>query len=174
MKLLFDFFPILLFFIAYKFFGIFVATAVAMIASLFQVGYYWFRHHRVEMLHIITLVTILILGSATLLLHNIMFIKWKPTVIYWVFALVFLITQFFGPKTLLERMMDKQITLPPMLWKRLNLSWVFFWALMGIANLYVIYNYNTNTWVNFKLFGTLGLTILFVIGQSFFMRKHIK
>lgn len=174
MKLLFDFFPILLFFIAYKFFGIFVATAVAMVASLFQVGYYWIRHHRVEMLHVITLVTILILGSATLLLRNIMFIKWKPTVIYWIFALAFLITQFFGPKTLLERMMDKQITLPQTLWKRLNLSWVIFWALMGIANLYVVYNYNTNTWVNFKLFGTLGLTIVFVIGQSYFMRKHIE
>lgn len=174
MKMLFDFFPIILFFIAYKFFGIYVATAVAMGASLLQVIYFWLRYHRVEAMHIITLIIILSLGSATLLLHNSMFIKWKPTVIYWVFALMFLLTQFIGNKTLLQRMLGTKITLPNPIWTKLNVSWGVFFAVMGIANLYVVYHYSTNTWVDFKLFGTLGLTIVFIIIQSIYMAKHIK
>ena len=173
MKMLVDFFPIILFFTAYKFFGIYTATAVAMAASLLQVLYSWFWHHRVEAMQVITLVVIMLLGSVTLLLHNIMFIKWKPTVIYWIFALMFLLTQFIGNKTLLQRMLGTKITLPVTVWNRLNISWAVFFAAMGIANLYVVYNYSTNTWVNFKLFGTLGLTVLFVIIQSFYMAKYM-
>lgn len=172
--MLFDFFPIILFFIAYKFFGIYVATAFAMATSLIQVAYFWFKHHRVEMMHILTLVIILILGGATLLLHDVMFIKWKPTVVYWIFTVIFLSTQLFSKKTLLESMMGSKIELPKPIWNKLNLSWAIFWALMGVANLYVVYNFSTNTWVNFKLFGTLGLTLIFVIGQSIYMAKYIK
>jgi len=173
MKMLFDFFPIILFFIAYKFAGIYVATATAMIACVLQVSYYWFKHHRFEPLHLISLAIILILGTITLILHNAMFIKWKPTAIYWVFAVVFLATQFFGPKTLLQTMLDTKVSLPNFVWKRSNLSWALFFAAMGIANLYVVYNFSTNTWVNFKLF-SLGLSVVFSIAQSIYMAKYVK
>lgn len=172
MKLLFDFFPILLFFIAFKLFGIFIATAIAMIASLLQVSIYWFKHRRFELMQIITLVCVILLGGATLLLHNELFIKWKPTAIYWVFALLFLTTQFIGNKTLVQRLMEEKIELPHATWQKLNISWFVFFILMGIANIFVAYHYSTNIWVNFKLFGSLGLTICFVLVQSLYIAKH--
>jgi intracellular septation protein len=174
MKLLFDFFPIILFFIAYKLVGIYVATAIAMLASLIQTMSFWLKHRRFEFTHIITLAIILILGSATIILHDAMFIKWKPTAVYWLFALLFLATQFIGNKTLIQRMMDGKLTLPDAIWTRLNLSWSIFFVAMGIANLYVVYHFSTNTWVNFKLFGTLGLTIVFVVVQSLYIARHIE
>ncbi|MCK4869708.1 MAG: septation protein A [Gammaproteobacteria bacterium] len=174
MKLFFDFLPILLFFIAFKLYGIYVATAVAMAASLLQVSIFWLKHHRVEPTHMITLAIIMVLGGATLLFHDIMFIKWKPTAIYWIFASLFLITRFVGNKTLIQRMMDGKISLPEHMWHKLNLSWALFFLSMGFINLYVVYHYNTNTWVNFKLFGTLGLTVVFVVLQSMYMAKGIK
>lgn len=174
MKLFFDFFPILLFFIAFKIYGIYVATAIAMAASILQVSIFWLKHHRVEATHMITLAIIMVLGGATLLFHDIMFIKWKPTVIYWIFASLFLITRFVGNKTLIQRMMDGKVSLPEPMWHKLNLSWALFFLSMGFINLYVVYHYDTNTWVNFKLFGTLGLTVVFVVLQSMYMAKGIK
>lgn len=172
MKLLFDFFPILLFFIAFKFYGIYYATAVAMIASILQVAGYWIKHRRFETLHIITLVCVIFLGGATLLFHNPLFIKWKPTVIYWAFAVAFFCTHFIGKKPLIQRMMEEKLVLPQGVWHRLNLSWVIFFVVMGCVNIYVAYHFSTNIWVDFKLFGTLGLTFLFVILQAFYMARH--
>lgn len=172
MKILFDFFPILLFFIAFKFYGIYYATGIAMAASLLQVGLYWIKHRRFELMHIVTLICVLLLGGATLLLHNELFIKWKPTAIYWIFSLIFLITQFIGNKTLIQRLMEEKIELSSTIWSRLNMGWAIFFILMGFANLYVAYHYDTNIWVNFKLFGSIGLTLLFVIAQSFYIAKH--
>ena len=106
MKLLFDFFPIVLFFIAYKIFGIYIATVTAMGASFLQVAFFWFKNHRIEFTHLITLVIILFLGSATIFFHDAMFIKWKPTAVYWIFALLIFITQFIGNKPLIQRIMD--------------------------------------------------------------------
>lgn len=174
MKLLFDFFPILLFFIAYKFFGIYIATAVAMASSLIQVIYFWFKHHRIELTHAITLVLILILGGATLLSHNITFIKWKPTAIYWVFAIVFFSSQFIGEKPLIQRMLADKIQLPKNVWIKLNLFWVAFFSFIGTVNLYIAYHYSTNTWVNFKLFGVLGSTIIFGLLQAVYLASHLK
>lgn len=174
MKLLFDFFPILLFFIAFKIFGIYYATGVAMAASLLQVFGYWLKHRRFETMHIITLIVVLLLGSATLFFHNALFIKWKPTAIYWAFALAFLGSQFIGNKPLIQRMMEEKLSLENSIWIRLNLSWVIFFAVMGVVNLIVAYNWSTNAWVNFKLFGTVGLTILFVIVQAIYMARHTK
>jgi intracellular septation protein len=174
MKLLFDFFPIILFFGAYKFYGIYIATIVAMIASLLQVGYFWFRHGKVEISHIITLVLILTLGAATIFLHNELFIKWKPTAVYWAFATLLLGSQFIGTKTFIQRLMGDKISLPQSVWQRLNTSWMLFFFCMGGINLYVAYNYTTDTWVNFKLFGTLGGTIIFGILQSLYMVKYLK
>lgn len=174
MKLLFDFLPIFLFFIAYKAFGIYTATAVAMLASLIQVGFSWLKYRKIESLPLITLVMVLVLGGATLVLHNAIFIKWKPTAIYWVFALMFLFTQLFTKKTLLQTLMDKKITLPLVIWQRLNLSWGIFFAIMGFLNLYIVYHFSTNVWVNFKLFGALGLMIVFLIGQAVYMTRYIE
>lgn len=172
-KLFFDFLPILLFFIAYKFFGIYIATGVAIFASTVQVSTIWYLHRRVESMHIITLVLICVLGGATLFFRDEMFIKWKPTAINWAFALVFLGSQYIGRKPIIRRLMEKNLELPDFVWVKLNLSWVAFFIALGTINLYVIYNFNTDTWVNFKLFGMLGLTIVFVIIQSFFLTKYI-
>ncbi len=174
MKLLFDFFPILLFFIAFKLFGIFIATAVTMAASLVQVAAYWLIYRRFESLHLITLAMVILLGGSTLLLHNELFIKWKPTAIYWVFALLFLTSRYIGQKTLIQRLLDGKLTLPTLVWRRLNLSWIWFFALMGALNIYVLYNFSTSTWVNFKLFGTMGMTLLFLIAQAIYMAKYLK
>jgi len=211
MKLLFDFFPILLFFLAYKLYGIYVATGVAMGASLLQVGVYWHRHRRFEKMHLITLALIMVLGGATLLFENKTFIMWKPTAVNWAFGLAFLASHFIGKQTLVERMMGHAITVPAPAWKRLNFSWVAFFVLMGLANLYVAGFYfdaervlftaagtaldvdtclrtqqgellqlcqrahaAEESWVNFKLFGMLGLTIIFILGQAVYLARHAK
>lgn len=186
MKLFFDFLPIVLFFIAYKFgggiyhwngqeydiAGIYVATAVMIVASIVQVSFSWFRHGKVEKSHLITLGLVLVLGGATLWLQNPDFIKWKPTAVNWLFAFAFLIAHLFTDKSLLERMMAEHIQLPTTVWSRLNNAWVLFFIGSGVANLYVAFNFDEATWVNFKLFGLLGLTILFVIGQSLYLARH--
>jgi len=173
MKFLYDFFPIVLFFIAYKLYGMYVATAVIIVSSLLQVGYSWFRHRKVEKMHLITLVIVLVFGGLTLILQDPVFIKWKPTVVNWLFAVAFLGSQFIGAKTLVERMMSTQIELPSPVWRRLNLTWVAFFIVSGAANIYVAYNYSEDTWVNFKLFGVLGLTIAFIIIQAFYISRHL-
>ncbi|MDH5191769.1 MAG: septation protein A [Gammaproteobacteria bacterium] len=174
MKFLYDFFPILLFFIAYKTHDIYVATGVAIAASFVQVGYYWWKHRRFENMHLITLVLLTVFGGLTIFLHDEMFIKWKPTIVNWLFAMVFLGSHWIGEKTIVERMMSKNITLAIPLWTRLNMSWVLFFVAMGVINLYVVYYYDTDTWVNFKLFGMMGLTFAFVILQAIFLSKHIQ
>lgn len=172
--MLFDLLPIALFFIGYKFYGIYVATAIIIIASVLQTAFFWFKHRKFEFTHSVTLILVLILGTATILLKNEMFIKWKPTAIYEIFALVFLGSQIIGKKTLIERLMGSKITLPKKVWIRLNISWAIFFACMGAVNIYVAYNYNTDAWVNFKLFGTLGGTLLFGILQSLYMAKYLE
>lgn len=174
MKLLADFFPILLFFVAYKFFGIYIATVVAIGVAFLQVAYTGLRYRRIENMQIVTLVLLVVLGGATLWLHNDMFIKWKPTVINWLFAAAFLISEFVGKQPIIQRMMGGHVELPKPIWTKLNLSWVFFFTLMGLINIYVIYNFSTDIWVDFKLFGMLGLTILFVILQAVYLAKHVK
>lgn len=179
MKFLFDFFPILLFFITFKLSGdpgtaIIYATEVMIIATFVQVSISWFRHRKIEKMHLITLGLIVVFGGATILLEDEIYIKWKPTVVNWLFALAFLVTHFINSKTLVERMMGKAITLPKMVWKQLNMAWILFFIIMGFINLYVIYNFDTDTWVNFKLFGLMGLTFVFVIAQAFFLAKYIE
>ncbi len=172
MKLLFDFLPIFLFFITYKLYGIYAATIVAIAGSLIQVVTHRIKHKRYESMHLITFFSIFLLGGATLVMHNEIFIKWKPTILYWLLAILFLITSYFGKKPVLQRLMEASIQLPTTTWRRLNMSWSVFFLFLGLLNLYVVYHYTTNTWVNFKLFGTLGLTLLFVIGQSLYMTKN--
>ena len=182
MKFLYDLFPLLLFFAAFKLYDIYVATAVAIVASFVQVGLFWFRHRRFETMHLVTLAVIAVFGGMTLLLHDDTFIKWKPTLVYWILSALVLASQWFGNKTLIERMMSAQVTLPTVVWKRLNLSWGIFFTVLGAVNIYVAFYYGLdldeetrrNIWVNFKVFGLLGLTLMFVVVQAFFMAKHIQ
>lgn len=173
MKLLFDFFPIFLFFIVYKVSDIYAATLAAIIATAVQVAVTWFKTRKVEPMHLVSLAIIVIFGGATLFLKDELFIKWKPTVLNWLFGIAFLASQLFGKRTLIERMLGSQIELPEPVWRRLNLSWAFFFIVLGGVNLFVLYNFTTETWVNFKLFGLLGLTFLFVILQSVYLARFL-
>lgn len=174
MKFLFDFFPIALFFIAFKMGDIYLATVTAIVASVVQVIWSRYKTGRFEKLPLITLGTIVILGGATLFFRNELFIKWKPTALYWLLALALLISQFIGKKPLMQRLLEQNIELPTKIWHQLNLSWALFFTTMGIANLYVVYHFDTNTWVNFKLFGTMGLTLVFILIQGLYMTKYFK
>lgn len=174
MKLLFDFLPIVAFFIAFKFWGIYIATAAAMAISIVQVTIHVIRHRSLPTMQLISLVLIVVLGGSTLLLHNDEFIKWKPTALYWILAIVFLGSQWFTEKPFIQRMMESNITLPDKIWAHLNAAWAIFFSLVGLANIYIAFHFSTNTWVNFKLFGVLGLTLLFAFAQAFFLAKHIQ
>ncbi len=174
MKILFDFFPIALFFVIYKFYNIYYATGIMIAASILQTGFYWFKERKLEITHLITLGIVIILGAATIWFRNDYFIKWKPTVVYWVFAFLFVVFRIFKRKNLIELLMAGKVSLPHKAWYALNTSWMLFFIFMGIANLYVAYNFSTDTWVNFKLFGGLGATTIFIIFQSIYMAKHLK
>jgi intracellular septation protein len=174
MKFLFDFFPILLFFAAFKLYGIYMATAVAIAATFVQVGWSWLRHRKVDNMLWASLAIIVVFGGATLLLHDETFIKWKPTVLYWLFSVILIGAQVFFGKNLIRAMMGKQMTLPDPVWHKLNMSWVLFFAAMGVANLYVAYSFATDTWVNFKLFGGIGLLLAFAFGQALLLSRYLE
>lgn len=174
MKLLFDLFPVILFFIAYKMYDIYTATAVIIVATIVQVGYMYFRHKRVEKIHIITLVLVVLLGGLTIFLQDEAFIKWKPTIVNWGFALVFLGSHYIGSKPIVQRMMDQAISLPANIWRNVSYLWIAFFILSGIVNLYVAYNYDTDTWVNFKLFGLMGMTLVFIVLQGIYISRYME
>jgi len=175
MKFLVDFLPIVIFFAVYKYTNdIILATAVLIPATALQIGYTWLKTKTIEKMHIITLVLVLVLGGMTIALNDKTFIQWKPTLVNWLFALGFLGSQFIGKRTVIEMMMSGNIELPKPVWKNLNLSWVAFFIIAGAANLYVAYNFSEDTWVNFKLFGLLGMTFVFVILQGIYMSKYMK
>lgn len=175
MQYLFDFFPIVLFFVVFKFSkNLILATSIAIPATFTQLVWYRWKTGKYNKTQIVSFFSILLLGGATIFLENDLFIKWKPTVVYWLLALIILTSQFFGKKPIIKRLIEHSVELPQKTWQRLNLSWALFFTLMGIINIYVIYNFNTDTWVNFKLFGTLGLTLCFIIIQGIIMAKHVK
>ncbi len=174
MKFLFDIFPVILFFAAFKFYDIYTATMVAIGATVLQIGWVWLKHRKVENMQWISLALIVVFGGATLLLRDETFIKWKPTVLYWLFAVVLLVSELAFRKNLIKSMMDKQVSAPDAVWKKLLFGWMGFFAVMGVLNLYVAYSYSTDTWVSFKLFGGIGLMIVFVIGQAVLLAPHMK
>lgn len=169
MQLLFDFLPILVFFVAYKLGGIYVATAAIMVAMSLQAAVQWIRHRKISSMMLLSTVLVLIFGSVTLLVHDKAFIQWKLTVLDWLFALGFLLAPYFGGQTLVQRLMDGQISLPEQHWRTLNWMWISFFVLMGGLNVYVIYHYDEATWVNFKMFGTTGMTLVFVLLQGLWL-----
>jgi intracellular septation protein len=215
MKLLYDYFPIVLFFITYKLYGIYAATMVAMAASIIQVALFWIKHRRFETMHLVSMSLIVVLGGLTLILRDKAFIMWKPTLVNWAFAAVFLITSFVGEKPLIRRMLGAQLELPKKVWKRLNVLWIAFFLVSGATNIYFVKSFQSaelalsqaaptldkqqlsdlncetdlptkaqplcldarnkeNTWVQFKLFGMLGLTFIFVIIQGFYLYRFMQ
>lgn len=204
MKLLFDLFPVILFFISYNkadlllnqtplgqwidasqpehIAATLVATVVAIAASFIQVTLVWLKHHRVENMHIFSLVIITVLGGLTIYIGNPAFIQWKPTLINWLFAAILLGSRYLLRKNLIEKMMGAQISLPVPVWNRLNLAWALFFIFSGLANLYVAFYYGLDLddktrmdiWVNFKLFGLMGLTLVFAIAQAFYLARHMQ
>lgn len=198
MKILFDLFPIILFFIAYQVGeknpehatawlaalgivldggakpGVFLATVVAIVATFGQIAWVWLRHRKVDTMLWVSLGLIVVFGGATLFLHDETFIKWKPTVLYWLFALSLGLAPLLFERNLIRLMMEKNVALPDAVWSRLNLAWAGFFALMGVANLWVAMNFSTDAWVNFKMFGSLGLMLVFIVGQTLYLSRHIK
>jgi intracellular septation protein len=178
MKILIDFFPVIAFFVAYYIPDdlnqrMYIATTAAIVAAIIQVSLYWLIHRRFEKMHVMTLVIILVLGGMTLLLQDKRFFMWKPTAVNWLFAFAFLVSEFIGSKPLIRRMMDHALSLPDRVWYSLNRSWIVFFIFSGAINLYVAFNFAEHIWVNFKLFGILGMTLLFAIGQAFYLAKHV-
>ncbi len=173
MKQLLEFIPVILFFIAYKFYDIYVATAVVIVATVIQVSYTWLRHRKVESMQWITLGLVLVMGGATLYLQNEQFIKWKLSIIEWLFGVAFLGSHFIGKRTFVERMMSANLTLPAVIWKRLNIMWGVFFLSIGSINVYVMYNFSTDDWVSFKTFGVPGLMVIFIVLQMIFLYKYI-
>jgi intracellular septation protein len=203
MKFLFDLFPVILFFGIFKWSEgnadaaqalasqylsgfvsggvvtatqapVLLATAVAIVATIAQIGYLLLRRKKVDAMLWVSLVIICVFGGATIYFHNETFIKWKPTVLYWAFAAALLISQVLLKKNLIRTMMEKQIALPDPIWPRVGFAWIAFFIAMGCLNLYIAFNFPTATWVNFKLFGGMGLMFAFVIGQSILLSKYIK
>lgn len=172
MNIFFDLFPLLFFFIAYKFMGIYAATAVAIIASLVQVAFTYLKHKKFEIMQIITCIMIVLFGGMTLLFHNPVFITWKPTVINWIFGLIFLISQLFYKEPLLQYLLKNKVSANDDIWRKLNFMWILFFFFIGAANLIVAHYFDLNTWVNFKVFGVLTLTLIFGIIQAFYLSKH--
>ena len=174
MKFIVDLLPLLAFFAVYKAYGVMTATAAAMAVATAQAVWSRLRHGRVPPAQLATLALLLVLGGATLALRDELFIKWKPTVLDWGFALAFLLSPLVGGKPLVQRMLGGSLSLRASLWHRLNGAWAGFFALLGAANLYVAYHFDTDVWVDFKLFGTLGLTLAFVLGQMLFLARHLR
>jgi intracellular septation protein len=174
MKLILDFLPIAIFFAVYKYTGdIILATAVLIPATALQMLYTWLTTKRIEKMQLVTLVLVVVMGGATVLLQDKTFIQWKPTVINWLFGAVFLGSQFIGEKPIVQRIMESGISLHREIWNKLNLAWVIFFIAMGCANLFVAYRFSEEIWVDFKLFGMLGLTIMFIIAQGFYLSRHL-
>ena len=182
MKLLFDMFPLIVFFGAFKFYDIFTATAAAIIATFIQVGIFWVKNRRFETTHILTLVIISVFGGLTILLKDDIFIKWKPTIVNWLFSGVIIGMLLFAKNSALEFVMGKQIALPSPVWRTLNWAWALFFLVLGGLNLYIAFYYKpeappeirTETWVNFKVFWMFGLTMAFAILQMFYLSKHVE
>jgi len=203
MKILFDFLPIILFFGAFKYAEankgwaaayatnhlgflvsggvvapaeapVLLATVVVIVATLAQVLWLKSRGRRIDTMLWVSLVLVVLLGGATIYFHSETFIKWKPSVLYWAMGLSFWLSPLLFGKNLLRVLLGEQMQLPPMVWHRLNFAWVAFFALMGLINLWVAYSFSTDAWVNFKLFGGIGLMLLFTLAQGLYLSRHLK
>ena len=173
MKTLFDLFPVLLFFGAYKLFDIYVATGVMMAATVLQSAYTYVRERSLPLMQKVTLIMVLAFGAVTLGLHDERFIKWKPTVLYTCLAVGLAIAVFALRKNFLRSLLGSQLELPDALWNKLNLAWIAYCAFMAALNAYVVLNYSTEEWVNFKLWGYV-FPLVFIVGQGLYIAPHMK
>lgn len=199
MKLFFDLFPVILFFITFKYAEkspetatawvsallgdsavdikqapILLATMVVILATIAQILWVWFRHGKVDKMLWISLGLVSVFGGLTLFFQDEGFIKWKPTILYWVFAGSMIFSAIMLKKNAIKAMLGEQLTLPESIWVRINYAWVGFFVFMGALNLYVAYHFDTDTWVNFKLFGGMGLMLVFVVGQGLLLSKYVE
>lgn len=172
MKQFLDFVPLVLFFAAFKLYGIFPATGVLIAGSILVYGGLWLKERHLERSQVITLVGTLAFGSITLLLHDETWLKWKAPIINWIFALIFLGSHFIGDKPMVERMMGHILTPPSSVWKKLNIAWVIFFIVAGATNLYVAFTYE-KYWVDFKVFGSLSMTVVFLVGQMLWLARYM-
>jgi intracellular septation protein len=203
MKLLLDFLPIILFFLTFKLAEghkdaaaafanehlgalvsggivsrgeapVLLATVVVILATLAQVGWLKTRGRKVDPMLWVSLVLVVVLGGMTVWFHNQTFIKWKPSVLYWAMGSALWLSPLLFGKNLVKSLLGEQLTLSPRVWHRLNFAWVAFFAGMGLLNLWVAHAYSTDTWVTFKLFGGLGLMLVFTVGQALFLNRYVK
>jgi intracellular septation protein len=199
MKLLFDLFPVILFFATFKYYGsnpegaaalvgsllgsavldvkqapILLATIVVIVATMAQIAWVHFRHGKVDKMLWVSLVLVTVFGSMTLIFQDETFIKWKPTILYWVFAGTMAFSALVLKKNPIKAMLGEQMTLPEPVWGKVNLSWIAFFLFMGALNLVVAFNFSTDIWVDFKLFGGMGLLLLFVLGQGLMLSKYVE
>ena len=198
MKFFFDLLPVILFFVAYKIAGsneagaldlarsilgdgieakqapILIATLIAIVATAGQIAWVWLRHRKVETMLWVSLAIVTLFGGATLLFHDPTFIKWKPTALYWLFAATLLGSSLLLRRNLIRKLLEAQMSLPDAIWQRLNLIWAMFFAAMGVLNLVVAYRFSEATWVNFKLFGGMGLMLVFVLAQGAWLSRHME
>jgi intracellular septation protein len=181
MKLLVDFLPIIAFFAVYKIYGalvsaddaMFAATIAIMLVMTIQISIQWIRTRTVNRILLVSGVLVLVFGGITLALRDIRFIQWKPTILNWLLAAACLISHFVGKQNLIERMLSEAIALPKHVWQRLNFMWVVTFALIGAVNLYVVYNYSQEAWVNFKWTGLIGLPLLMGLIQGIYIARYI-
>jgi intracellular septation protein len=171
MQFLVDLLPVIAFFVAYKVAGIYVATAVLIVGVLLQTLVSWIRHRKVSGMLLASAVLVLIFGGLTLLIHDPVFIKWKPTIVNWLFAAAFLVSEFLSGPSIVQRMLGENVTLDDASWTKLNLMWVGFFIIAGALNIFVAYRFDEATWVNFKLFGLMGLTLLFALAQGLWIAR---
>ncbi len=174
MQLLFDFLPLIVFFAAFKTYDIYVATAAIMVVMTLQVAFQWLRTRKVSNMLLISTVLVVAFGGLTLALRDAIFFQWKPTIVNALFAVAFLGSHFIGDrKTITERIMGHAITLPRTVWSQLNIVWIVNFLILAIANIYVVYNFSEEIWVDFKVFGTLGLTLVTALGQAAWIAMNV-
>ena len=202
MKLLLDFLPIILFFATFKYAEahkdwaaayatahlgwlvqggtvgpaeapVLLATAVVIVATLAQVGWLKLRGQRVDTMLWVSLALVVVMGGLTIWLRSETFIKWKPTLLYWAMGLAFAVSAWLLRRNLLKTLLGAQLELPDAVWSRLNIAWIAFFAFMGALNLWVAYRFSTDAWVNFKLFGGMGLMLVFTLGQGLYISRHL-
>jgi intracellular septation protein len=173
MKFFFDLLPVILFFVGFKLYNIFVATAIAIFTTIALIIYSKFVLKHVDKMLLINGAIVSLLGGITLALHDKTFIMWKPTVLYWIGAVILLISNHFFKKNLIEQMMQNVLNPPENIWQTLNWIWITFLVALGFLNLYVAFNFSENAWVNFKLFGVTSMLFAFMIVQTFMLKQYL-
>lgn len=177
-NMLLDFIPVLLFLIAFKLYGIYAATTVGIVATAIQVVLTRFIRKKFDKQQVVTLVIFVLFGGMTLYFHDPIFVKWKPSVIFWIFGIVFLLSHFIGKKPLAQRMLEGMLeaqaaAVPGFLWKRLNAAWSLFFILLGTLNIYIAYHFSTDTWVNFKVYGIMLCLLGFSFAQAMCLSRYL-